>query len=172
MQLFLKTQPLQEPLTLDEVKIYLKVSSDQEDDFLRSLIVSARAYVEGLMGRALLKQKWVMNLTPPYPRTFPLLKQTGKNLEIDLPFPPLLEVESIKVREQNIHFKSEENKVFLSSFFWNKALSITYWAGYGETAASVPPDLKMAVLMATRFFYDNQKAELPLLNPFKVFRVV
>lgn len=172
MQLFLKTPPVQEPLTLEEVKTYLRLSSDQEDEYLRFLITSARAYVEGVTGRALLKQKWLFQIKPPYPRASPLIKCERENLEIELPYPPLLEVESIKTGEIEVPFTVEENKALLSSSFWNKELSMTYWAGYGEAPSSLPPDLKMAVLMATRFFYDHQNMDLPLLRPFKVFRVV
>ena len=172
MQLFLKIPPAQEPVTLEEIKTYLKLSSEQEDDYIRSLIASARAYVEGVTNRALLKQKWLMRMKPPYPRSSPLITYKTENLEIDLPHPPLLEVESVKVREENVPFHVEENKILLSPSLWNKEIVITYWAGYGETQASLPPDLKMAVLMATRFFYDNQKVDLPILNPFKVFHVI
>ncbi|OJW50567.1 MAG: hypothetical protein BGO67_05695 [Alphaproteobacteria bacterium 41-28] len=171
MQLFLKTPPIQEPLTLEEVKTYLRVSSDQEEEYLSSLITSARAYVENVTGRALLKQQWLMQIKPPYPRASPLIKCERENLEIDLPYPPLLEVESVKTGMQEIPFMIEENKALLPSSFWNKEITMTYWAGYGQTPDSLPPDLKLAVLMATRFFYDHQKVDLPLLRPFKVFRI-
>jgi hypothetical protein len=172
MQLFLKTPPAQEPLTQEEVKAYLRLSTDQEEGFVRMLIASARAYVEGVTGRALLKQEWEMQIKPPYPSSSPLVKREGESVEIELPHPPLLKVEAVKTEEKIILYEVEENKVVLSSLFWNTKLSITYWAGYGETALSLPPDLKMAVLMATRFFYDHQKVELPLLQPFKVLKIV
>ena len=172
MQLFLKTPPFQEPLRLEEVKAYLRLSFDQEEDFLRTLIAAARAYVEGITGRSLLKQAWELQIRPPYPPSSPLVKCVEKSIEIELPHPPLLEVEAVKLGKKDIPFGIEENKVILSSSFWNKEIFITYWAGYGETAASLPPDLKMAVLMATRFFYDNQEANLPMLRPYKVHRLI
>ena len=64
----------QEPVTLEEVKAYLRISSEQEDGLLKTLISSARSYVEGATGRALLKQGWVLHLTPPYP-PFPPCKE-------------------------------------------------------------------------------------------------
>ncbi|HUX80096.1 MAG TPA: head-tail connector protein [Alphaproteobacteria bacterium] len=172
MQLFLKTPPAQEPLTLEEVKAYLRLPSDQEDDYLRSLIVSARAYVENATGRALIEQKWLMQLRPPYPCNTPLIKAWGKNLEIKLPYPPLWSVESVKSQGKPADYRTEDNKVLLPPFLWDKEISITYWAGYGKTAGSLPPDLKMAVLMAVRCFYDQQPMDLALLKPFKVYRLV
>jgi hypothetical protein len=171
MQLFLKTPPIQEILTLEEVKTYLRISSDQEDDFLKIIMRAARAHVESLTGRALLKQQWVLGIKPPYPEGSPLVKREGKRLEISLPWPPLLEVEEVKMDGKTIAHEVEENRVLLSSLFWDKEISIIYWAGYGETADVLPPDLKMAVLMATRFFYDNQKGDLPILGPYRVFHL-
>lgn len=172
MQLFLKTPPVEEPLSLAEVKTYLRITSDQEDRHIQELIASARAYVESVTGRALLKQKWLMQLKPPYPRVSPLIKWTGKDLEIMIPHPPLMEVESATAEEKKLPFKVRENKIFLSASFMEKDLSITYWAGYGTTHNSLPPDLKMAVLMATRAFYDHHKVDLSLLHTYKVHRLI
>jgi hypothetical protein len=171
MQLFLKTSAVQEPLTLEEVKTYLRISSNQEDDFLKMIMRAARAHVESLTGRALLKQQWVLGIKPPYPECSPLVKREGRRLEIELPQPPLLEMEEVKMDGKTIPYEIEENRVLLSSLFWDKEISISYWAGYGEAADTLPPDLKMAALMATRFMYDNQKVDLPLLQPYRVLRL-
>lgn len=172
MKLLLKVPPDQEPLTREEVKDYLKLSEDQDNTFLIFLISSARAYVEGFTGRSLLKQKWVLEISPPYPPSSPLVKWEEKSLEINLPHPPLLEVEAVTIKGRAIPFTVRESKVLLSSSYWNKEISISFWAGYGETAASLPPDLKMAVLMVTRCFYDQQKGDSSLLNPFKVHHLI
>lgn len=172
MELFLKTPPKQEPLTIDEVKSYLRISTDQEDSFLLNLIASSRAHVESITGRALLKQQWQLGLKPPYPPSSPLVRRMENHIMIQIPKPPLLEVESVTLKGSDISFIQEENKLILSPLFWEKEITLTYWAGYGETASSLPANLKMAVLMATRFFYDQQPVELPLLKPFKVLSVV
>lgn len=172
MELLLKTPPAQEPLTIEEVRSYLRLSVEQDGGSATLLVASARAHVETITGRALLKQKWQLNLKPPYPLSSPLVQRRAKNLLISLPKPPLLSVEAITFKEEAIPFEQEGNRLILSPRFWDKAICITYWAGYGETADSLPPDLKMAVLMATRFFYDQQPMDLALLKPYKVFHVV
>lgn len=171
MKLSLQVPPAEEPVTLDEVKSYLKLSSDGEDGYVKSLIASARSYVEGRTGRALLKQKWQMNLKPPYPPKSPLLQCREKRLEIQLPHPPLLDIESVTIKENDIPYRIEEDTVVLSPSYWNQEISIHYWAGYGETRESLPPDLKMAVLMVTRLFDDHQPIDLTILKPFKVFHL-
>ncbi len=172
MQLFLQTPPIEEPLTLDEVKAYLKIHENQEEGFLQSIISSARAYVECFTGRALLKQRWHLQIRPRFPPLSPLVKYREEALEIELPYPPLMRVEEVKVKEKTTAFKQEENRVVLDSSHWDQEISIHYWAGYGEKASSLPPALKMAVLMATRPFYDHQPVDLSILNPFKVHRLM
>lgn len=172
MQLYLKAPPLQEPIALEEVKTYLRISSEQEDGLLKTLISSARSYVEGATGRALLKQGWVLHLIPPYPPSFPLVKNEKGELSITLPKPPLINVTSVKTKGQDVPYIVEEMKVKLSPILWGHPLSIAFWAGYGEDALSVPADLRMAILMGVRFLYEGQKIELPLLTPYKVRRLM
>ena len=172
MHLFLKIPPTEEPLTLQEVEDYLKLPSNQDEAFVKTLIAAARSYIENVTGRALLKQKWELHITPPYPPSSPLVKRRGKELEIELPRPPLLHVEAVKAAQKEVSFTIKDGKVCLPSSFWDQELVLTYWAGYGDTALSLPPALKMASLMAARFIYDNQTGELALLAPFKVHRLI
>jgi uncharacterized phiE125 gp8 family phage protein len=171
MQLFIKIPPVQEPITIEDTKFYLRINSDHEDDFVYTLIRAARKHIETVTGRSLLRQQWLMNIKPPYPPCTPLVKREGRLLEVTLPQPPLLEVEAVTTDDEGIPYTVEENRVLLSSNFWEKKLTIAYWAGYGEEADALPPDLKMAVLMMTRFFYDHQKADLSFLQPYKVHRL-
>lgn len=168
MQLFIKVPPLQEPITLEETKLYLRINSNHEDEFVHTLIGAARKHIEAVTGRALLKQKWLMSIKPPYPRCSPLVKKEGGHVEIRLPQPPLLEVEAVTIKSEVIPYTVEEDRVLLSPSFWEKEVSIAYWAGYGEGVDALPPDLKMAVLMMTRYFYDHQKTDLSFLQPYKI----
>ena len=172
MHLFLVIPPEKEPATLEELKAYLRISPLQEDSTLQNLLASARAYVEGVTGRALLRQQWKLNITPPYPPHSPLVKRKQRALEIHLPRPPLLEVAAVQTKGKDVPFTIENEKVLLSSALWDKEVSILYWAGYGRTREDLPPDLKTFVLMAAGLLYDNQKGALPLLNPYKVHRLL
>lgn len=168
MEIILKTPPALEPVTLDETRAFLRLSDEQERDTLPTLIAAGRAHVESLTGRALLKQEWQMTLKPPYPPSSPLVRMGAGHVRIQLPKPPLISVESVKLGEKDIPFTQEENKVILSPQFWNEMILINYWAGYGETAADLPPDLKMAVLMVIRCLYDDRPVDTAFLRPFRV----
>ncbi len=172
MLLRLNIPPLQEPVSLEEVKSYLRITSEHEDDLLKIFISSSRAAVENITGRALLKQGWGMQITPPYPPSFPLVQTKVGDLALTLPFPPLLEVTAVKAGEQDMSYRAEEGNVILPSQAWGQALSLDFWAGYGETPADLPPDLRMAVLMGTRLLYEGQPLNLPSLAPYKVLKLV
>jgi len=171
MELFLKSPPSIEPLTLDEVRSYLRLSSGSDDALVLSLIAAARSHVERLTGRALLKQQWQMELKPPYPRSSPLVQRREENIIIHLLKPPLLGIQSVQAQEKDIPYQKAGGKILLSTHFMEEEIRITYWAGYGETPALLPADLKMSVLMAVGCLYDRQPLHLPLLEGFKVFGV-
>ncbi len=60
--LSLVTAPATEPLSLEEAKLHLRVTTDDEDGLIQSLIQTAREYVEQFTGRALLTQTWDLKL--------------------------------------------------------------------------------------------------------------
>jgi hypothetical protein len=172
MELILKTSPRHEIIGIEEVRAYLRLSSDQEEGTLPTLISAARAHIESYTGRSLLKQAWQLNLKPPYPRCSPLVRVLENNVILELPRPPLLKVNSVKVKDEEVVFQVEDGKVILSSRFWDKTISVTYWAGYGKRPEALPPDLRLAVLMVIRCLYDGQPVDGSLLRHFRVLRVV
>jgi uncharacterized phiE125 gp8 family phage protein len=50
--------PVSEPVSLVDMKNYLRVLDDAEDDLIASLIAAARAAVETATGRLLIRQTW------------------------------------------------------------------------------------------------------------------
>lgn len=172
MLLNLNISPSQEPLSLEEVKTFLKTTTSLEDAFLKTLISGARSYVEGVTGRSLLLQLWIMEVKPPYPSSSPLVRSKEKSLEIRIPRPPLLEIESVLGEDKPIEYKLEGPKIILSPLHWNKKITVSFWSGYGEDPASLPSDLKLSVLMATRSFYENKKPDIPCLQHYKMLHLI
>jgi len=62
MNLTLFTAPTAEPLTLDEVKSFLRIDSSLDDIYIYSLIVAARKYCENFQNRAYITQAWELSL--------------------------------------------------------------------------------------------------------------
>lgn len=82
MSLFLVTAPASEPVSLDEVKLHLRVDSTAEDALIAGLNTSARDYAESFTQRAIPQQTWDYKLC-----AFPC--------EIWLPKAPCISVTSI-----------------------------------------------------------------------------
>jgi len=59
-----------EPVTMTEAKLHLRVDHDEEDDAIRTYIASARAWVEEYTNRALINQTWQMTLAD-FPLRYP-----------------------------------------------------------------------------------------------------
>jgi uncharacterized phiE125 gp8 family phage protein len=89
MALRLITAPTVEPFTLVEAKARLRIDTDESDDDLWSLLVSARQEIDGQngwLGRALLTQTWEMTLP------------TWGSGRIRLPLPPTQAVNAVAYR--------------------------------------------------------------------------
>lgn len=54
--------PAQEPVSLVDMKTYLRLCDDGEDDLVASLITTARLAVESATGRLMLRQTWRLTL--------------------------------------------------------------------------------------------------------------
>ena len=78
--------PAVEPLTLAEMRLYLRLDDSAEDDLVAALIKAARLLVEGACGRQLIAQTWrlALNRWPP-----------GR--AVLLPLSPLLSVARVRV---------------------------------------------------------------------------
>lgn len=116
----LKVPPAEEPVTLDEAKVHLRVDTNADDDYISGLIAVAREQVEVDTGRAMIKRTYQLILDN-FPNAFgygtvmgsPGFGQgyagwipgyaRGANVNIwfangivSLPFPKLRKINSIK----------------------------------------------------------------------------
>lgn len=87
MALKIISQPAQEPMTLSEVKLHLRIDTDEEDTLIAAHILAARQYCEQHQNRAYAQQTIELTLDdwPSY---------GGEPIEI--PRPPLISVETVK----------------------------------------------------------------------------
>ena len=78
MKMKLITPPAQEPITLEEAKIYLRVDHDDEDALIEQLITAAREFCEQYQSRVYGEQTWEI---------YPL--KVGKFYELMFPVPTI-----------------------------------------------------------------------------------
>lgn len=170
MSLTLVTGPTVEPVSLAEVKNYLKIDDDQtEDDALLSgLIVAARKLLDGysgVFGRCLVSQTWKLSL-PDF------------RDNIQLPLPPLQSVTHIKYYDTDGDLNTVSTSVYevitggtsggyvhlLGDQTWPadvdtdraEPVEITYIAGYGNSWNDVPDTIRLAIYGLVEHWHTNR----------------
>jgi len=161
--------PAVEPILTAAMKTYLKVDTTADDDLIGELITAAREYVEAYLGQALITQtiqeKW--DTVPPV--------INGKEPTLELTVHPVQSVTSITYVDTDgntqtldsgnydvdthrdvarIRIGYGESWPSLRSEI--NALTVTYVAGYGATAATVPAYLVQAIRLIVADMYDNR----------------
>ena len=135
-----------------------------DDEVLVGLIKSARKWCENYQRRAYISQSITWTLEDWQSVFYP-------------PSPPLLSVTSIKYIDANgtqqtlstsyytVDTESEPGRIYEAySYYWptirgdKNSIEIIYKAGYGTTAASVPANVKQAMLLLIGHWYENREA--------------
>jgi uncharacterized phiE125 gp8 family phage protein len=150
------------------VSVQVETATHAEDDLLTALIVAAREWAEKFTGRALITQTWTAYL-PDFP----------SEDWIELPYPNLLTVTSVKYRDYSYtdtwttwaatNYIADINRwkgrVHLAyGISWPcmtpypvDAVAIEYTCGYGATASSVPQTIRDAIKLYAATRYLNRE---------------
>ena len=154
--------PALEPVLVAGLKSHSVVPFDDDDDYLRALIKTAREQVENDTGRVLINQEWRLQL-----ECFVS--------EIKLPSSPVSSVISVKYRdidgiEQTLpvadySFGRRYGEGRLCPSYGNVwpgtrtglgAVTIDYIAGWGADPESVPMPLRHAIMIMAEHLYENR----------------
>jgi len=166
MRSVIVTPPSIQPIDRDALAdLHLKVDYSVDDNLIDLQIKAATQYVEQLTGQSLITQTRSVSLD-----YFPLCDT------ITLPNGPLQSVTSIKYQDED-----DNEQTLSSSEYWVDtssrrivvkdtwpvtkdrpgAVTITYLAGFGASADSVPSPLREAVLIVTGWMYTNRDQPVP-----------
>lgn len=159
------TGPQQEPITLAEAKLHLRVTHNQEDAMITAMIAEARAYCENITGRALMPQTWQ--------KTYDNFPQA-----IELAVRPVISVESVSYTDDSntlqtltphsyqLDNASNDRPAWVVpaiGYAWPvtshsiNSVIITYRAGYAS-AAEVPEALRRWMLLQIGTWYGSREA--------------
>lgn len=179
MYLKLVTPPTELPLTLEEVKVHLRVDHSAEDALITGLISAATNHVQNITNRQLMRATYRLSLDR-LPSSFPLPRP---------PYAAITSITAIDEAEQVVEFEEtfyrvdeldhatiyglKESGWYASTY---KDIVVEYQAGYA-TAADVPADIKVAMLLIIGHLYENRedksdrfpKASDALLSSYRVF---
>jgi uncharacterized phiE125 gp8 family phage protein len=155
--------PELEPVTLADAKQFLRVEHDDDDDVIAALIIGARIHVEAQTRRALITQSWrvtrdvwpetgCVSLLPAPVKTLDaarLYRADGTSLALDLAgF--VLDKSDAPARLSFIHDMPAAPGQRAAG------IEIDITCGYGDTAASVPEPLRLAVRLLAAHWYENR----------------
>ncbi len=155
--------PAVEPVTLAEMKAYLRVDADDDaqDSVIAGLVKAARLLVEGASRRVLIEQRWRV-----------ALDRWPQGRVVLLPLSPLISVESIKVFDAKGAAASIAAGAIDSDRFSDppriavtdapepgkprNGIAIEVLAGYGSTAEAVPAGLRLAIKILVAHWFENR----------------
>lgn len=157
--------PASTPIDVEELKTHLRISHDDEDNDLQTLIFAAVGQIDGRdgwLGRALITQQWQLILNC-FPATC-----------ISIPLPPLQSIDEIRYldafgAEQTLSsadytVHAGEPATLSSKTCWPStacrpdAVKITFTAGYGDTANDVPALIRQYLKIICGGFYLQRES--------------
>jgi len=164
------TPPASEPITLAEAKQHLRVDTDSDDSYITALITCAREFCEDYLDRTLMTTQWQMKMD-----NFPQ--------EIGVPKPPMISSGTATVVSVTYVANSLGGTATLSSSQYRvdrdstpgalrplyggswpshlsdeNSLTVTWWAGYGNSPEDVPRIVRHAMLMLVGTWYERRQA--------------
>lgn len=161
----LVTGPASEPVTLAEAKAHLRVDGTDEETLISSLIVATRQYAERYMRRALINQTWRYDAD-----------QFEDRIQLwPAPVSSITSVTYVDSAGSTVTVSSSdyqadlaaEPAILMPSYaaaVWPLArpsslgsIRVTFVAGYGSSASSVPTGIKQAILLLIGHWFANRE---------------
>lgn len=145
--------PADEPLTLAEAKLYLRVDHDIEDLLINDLIVTARLTAEEWLKRSLVTQSWKLAYDACLPEC------------VALPMGPVNGITSVTVvnrdnttqliDSENYYLNAAKDTLMFDSAVIGFRIEIVYSTGFGAGPA-VPRPIKQGMLAHIASMYDHR----------------
>ena len=179
------SEPSQEPITLAELKAWLKITTDDEDTLLTGLIVAARSEIESYLRKKLITQELTMVLDQwPFSsigdwegNIETAIGEVATQVALKLWYPPLQSVTSITATFQDdttqvwpainyiVDTSTEDDygriiikrdATLLVNLREAVSIAIIYLAGYGDNPSDVPFAIRQAILVYSAYLYQNR----------------
>lgn len=162
------TQPTMEPITLNELKQYLRITHDQEDVLLTNLIRTAREWLEQETHHILMQQRIRAHIS--FDLRNPKVRLMNGNTAVLMTMGPLQavhHVHSIMVDGQKLLLRRDQyqwsqngkNNLLMTKVEDGVGMDIECTAGYGPNREDVPSFLRYQVLQCALHFYEHRDLE-------------
>lgn len=162
MVLHLITPPEFEPVTRDELREFLRLADEQEEELLLSLIRVARETIEQRCNMAMLSQSWQLQLANwPQSGRVALYKSPVMSIDKVQGFDVDGEAILFDENEWRLHADSQPQRLYLSRpqrINIASGVLIEVTAGFGAEPENVPEPLRHACLMLAGYLYENRNS--------------
>lgn len=163
MALIMRSGPLSEAVSLDEVKSHLRIDGASEDALLASLVLTSRLHIETALGLALMTQGWSF-----------VLDAWPAGGVVSFPIAPVLAIDEIRVRDGNggadtiaadryeFAGAGRPQRVVCRDGRWPSpgtrvaGIEIDFTAGYGANPDDVPAPVRQALLLLVAHWYEHR----------------
>lgn len=160
------TEPSVPAADVDDLVALLRL--DEADSYLVTLLMSASAYAARHLNRSLITTQWIRQYDSM--RRRPELRLEYKiDSGIILPYGPVNSVDAIytidtsgdqtALTEYYTDLLSAPARVFVREATWGREIAmlrVEYTAGYGATAAAVPPAIQQGILQHAAYMYEHR----------------
>jgi uncharacterized phiE125 gp8 family phage protein len=155
--------PAVEPITLAEMKAYLRVDEDDaaQDGLISGLIKAARLTIEAASRRILIEQSWRV-----------VLDRWPRDRVVLLPLAPLIAVDAIRIADASGSATDLPGDAFEADALSDpprivvtdapepgksrNGISVELRAGFGTNAEAVPATLKLAIRILVAHWFENR----------------
>lgn len=146
-------EPAEEPVSLAEAKLYLRVDGADEDSLISRMIAAARLSAEQYMRTSLVTQSWKLIYDDYAPSCF------------ELPYGPVQSVSSIvlvardssqtTVNSGNYYLSGNKQFLVVDTALIAHRVETTYVAGFGD-AVDVPAAIKQGMMVHIAKLYEQR----------------
>jgi len=160
--------PTEEPVTLADAKLHLRVDGDEENTWIERAIRAAREFCEETQQRAYVSRRFRMSLERwPCGRIIVLPKPPLQSVEVITYILADGTVETLGPSQYVVDAASEPGTIYLApGASWpagqlapGMPIRVEFTAGYGA-AAAVPERVKQAILLLVGHWYENRETVL------------
>lgn len=179
----LVTTPTVEPVSESELRGHGLVSTNAQDGNLSAFIQAARDYAEKRLSRQMLTATWDLRLDYfPRRQYGDRFRDYGQFSALEIHKCPVQSVASVKYIDTSgveqtmdpatyvVDVHDEPARITPAfGLYWpiarliTNAVTVRFIAGYGDTAASVPPNIKHWIKLAAQSLFVNREADTDMV---------
>jgi len=149
------TAPAVEPLAAEEVKLFLRIEHDEDDDIIDMLIVTVREAAEAWTGRSLITQSQRMRLVGHDCGIVTLLRGPVQSIQT---VEAVNDGVGVTVDPGLYRLHAARGILQMLQVPYAQELVITYVAGFGDAAGDVPSLIRQGMLQHVAQLYENREA--------------